>query len=101
MTNPDNTPSSPLELVSMQKGASEGDSNKATFFDKVGILVYEETPCLCQMQAVAERLVAMMHEAHEQTVENEADELPEWALATWKKDRKRLKKALALIRDVH
>jgi hypothetical protein len=99
MTASRETPSSPIELVSLQKGASEPDPD--SFFEKVGKLVFEDTPCLCEMQAVSERLIALMLHIHEETISEQADELTDWTLATWKKDKKRLKKALALVRDVH
>jgi hypothetical protein len=93
------TPDSPLDLVSRQ--GQEDFSEKESFFDKVGKLVCEEQPCICEMQAVTERLIAMMLFHHSEVLASDEGDLTPWARATWKKDKKRLKKALALVRDVH
>jgi hypothetical protein len=94
------TPNSPLDLVSRQTQPNP-EEHTHVFFDRVGELMDEICPCPCEVQQVAERLVYFLHGYHSNMLNSEGSEMSEWARATWKADRKRLKKALSLIRDVH
>lgn len=93
------TPDTPLDLLAMQRKHDSGSSD--SFFEAVGELLSEHMPCPCEMQSVVERLTWWLVFYHETTLEEEGEEMHDWARATWKKDLKRLKKALSLIRDVH